>query len=38
MDSKAHMMTSMEEVNVDGQNENKKSRAVQPEPESVEVK
>ena len=40
MDSQAHMMASMEEANIDGQNENKKSRALlqQPEHESAEVK
>lgn len=38
MDSKTHLMASMEEGNIDGQNENKKSRLLQAEHESVEVK
>lgn len=38
MISKVHVMASMEEANIDGQNENKNSRLLQPEHESVEVK
>lgn len=38
MISKAHQMASIEEANIDGQNENKSSRLLQPEHESVEVK
>jgi hypothetical protein len=38
MISKVHPMASMEEANIDGQNENKNSRLLQPEHESVEVK
>jgi hypothetical protein len=38
MISKEHLMASMDETNIDGQNENKNSRLLQPEHESVEVK
>jgi hypothetical protein len=38
MISNVHQMASMEEANIDGQNENKNSRLLQPEHESVEVK
>ena len=36
--SKVQQMASMEEANIDGQNENTDSRLLQPEHESVEVK
>ena len=38
MISKVHSMASMDEANIDGQNENKDSRLLQPEHEPVEVK
>lgn len=38
MISKVNLMASLEEANIDGQNENKNSRLLQPEHESVEVK
>ena len=36
--SKVQQMASIEEANIDGQNENTDSRLLQPEHESVEVK
>ncbi|CAB3976721.1 lethal(3)malignant brain tumor 3 isoform X1 [Paramuricea clavata] len=37
MISKVHLMASMDEANIDGQNENKNSRLLQPEHDSVEM-